>query len=163
MQDYIVFLCSKCHEYIYAKIKQKGKKCTRCGRNHIVAHLHGVIVEGPTKAMQEVKRRQNQLGISYSMGFAKMDEKNMVQNNNNQNLKNESQETEVSDFKVFMRKIYEFQRLNALTKNIGIPEYVLEMLLEDLNFPRHIRKRLINYMKTHHRLKRLNNGNFFLN
>ncbi len=54
--EYIVFQCTKCDQYTYAKVKQKSKKCPRCGRNHVVANLEGVIVEGITNAMKLVKK-----------------------------------------------------------------------------------------------------------
>lgn len=63
---YLIFECTKCKQYMYVKTTQKGKKCLRCGRTHTVSKiLHsGEIVNGMTTAVEEVKRKQNDFGVS---------------------------------------------------------------------------------------------------
>lgn len=60
---YLVFACSKCKQYTYVKATQKTKKCLRCGRHHKVEKIanSGEIVKGMTKAVEEVKRKQNEI------------------------------------------------------------------------------------------------------
>ncbi len=59
-KNYIVFICSKCHQYTYAKTNQKGKKCPRCGRNHRISEISGEMVNGLKEANFLVRRRQDE-------------------------------------------------------------------------------------------------------
>ncbi|MFX1279868.1 MAG: hypothetical protein ACFFA3_10660 [Promethearchaeota archaeon] len=63
---YLIFTCRKCSQYMYVKTTQKGKKCLRCGQNHIVSDIldSGKIVKGMTSAVEEVKKKQNEFAIS---------------------------------------------------------------------------------------------------
>jgi len=63
---YLIFECSKCRQFMYVKTTQKGKKCLRCGRTHVVSKIidSGEIVNGMTAAVEEVKKKQNEFGIS---------------------------------------------------------------------------------------------------
>ncbi|MFX0004655.1 MAG: DUF1922 domain-containing protein [Candidatus Hodarchaeota archaeon] len=62
---YLVFACSKCQQYIYAKPTQKSKKCVRCGYTHQVSKIinGGEIVNGISNAVELVKKKQNALAI----------------------------------------------------------------------------------------------------
>ena len=60
IRSYIVFICSKCHQYTYAKANQKGKKCPRCGRNHRISDITGEIVNSLKEANILVRRRQEE-------------------------------------------------------------------------------------------------------
>jgi hypothetical protein len=63
--EYVVFSCTKCHQYSYVKITQKTKKCLRCGRSYQVKALLNsstIIVKGMSAAVITVKNLQNQLG-----------------------------------------------------------------------------------------------------
>ena len=62
---YIVFACSKCRQYIYAKTTQKSKKCARCGRTHAVNNIleSGEVVLGISTAVELVKKRQDEFAI----------------------------------------------------------------------------------------------------
>lgn len=62
---YLIFSCSKCHQYIYAKITQKSKKCVRCGYTHKVSKIidRGEIIKGISNAVELVKKKQNDLAI----------------------------------------------------------------------------------------------------
>ena len=61
---YIVFRCSKCKQYIYAKTTQKSKKCLRCGRAYQIKKINsGEVVKGMTAAVNMVKKMQNKLAI----------------------------------------------------------------------------------------------------
>ena len=79
--NYIVFSCTKCHQYSYVKTTQKTKKCLRCNRTHQVQTLlgSGEIVKGMTAAVERVKVLQNELaekelgrspGLVSSKGFS---------------------------------------------------------------------------------------------
>ena len=59
MTKYIVFTCSKCSQFTYAKVDQKGKKCPRCRRNHTVANLKGEIVDSLKDASLLVRKNQS--------------------------------------------------------------------------------------------------------
>ena len=63
---YLIFECSKCRQFMYVKTTQKGKKCLRCGRTHTVSKIidSGEIVNGMTIAVETVKEKQNDFGIS---------------------------------------------------------------------------------------------------
>jgi len=62
---YFLFACFKCGRVLYVKTVQKTKKCLTCNRVHQVAKLLGgtEIVYGMSKAIDEVKQRQNALAI----------------------------------------------------------------------------------------------------
>ena len=67
---YLLFKCHKCMQYLYVKIKQKTKKCLRCGLTHKVANVmnRGEIINGLFNVIEKMKTRQheiakNELGI----------------------------------------------------------------------------------------------------
>jgi hypothetical protein len=62
---YIIFPCSKCDQFMYAKETQKTKRCLRCGRSHTVNIIKskGEIVKGMSKAVEIVKKRQEDFAI----------------------------------------------------------------------------------------------------
>ena len=61
---YVIFACSKCTQYRYAKTTQISCKCLRCGRAHLVRKvLHsGEIVKGISAALETIKQKQNKIG-----------------------------------------------------------------------------------------------------
>lgn len=63
---YLIFECTKCKQFMYVKTTQKGKKCLRCGRTHTVSRMldSGEIVSGMTTAVEAVKEKQNEFGVS---------------------------------------------------------------------------------------------------
>lgn len=63
---YLIFACRKCSQFMYVKTTQKGKKCLRCGRYHVVSSIldSGEIVKGMTTAVEKVKEKQNDFAIS---------------------------------------------------------------------------------------------------
>jgi len=62
---YLVFSCSKCHQFTYVRSTQKSKKCARCGRSHVVSKIleRAVIVYGVSAAVELVKSKQNEFAI----------------------------------------------------------------------------------------------------
>ncbi|MFX1364514.1 MAG: DUF1922 domain-containing protein [Promethearchaeota archaeon] len=62
---YIVFACSKCKQFMYAKQTQKSKKCLRCGLTHKIPNLLSSkdIIHGMTNAVERVKEKQHELAI----------------------------------------------------------------------------------------------------
>lgn len=61
MNKYIVFVCTKCSQFTYAKVTQKGKKCPRCGRYHELWEVEGKIVETLKEANLLVRDLQNEI------------------------------------------------------------------------------------------------------
>ena len=53
---YLIYESSKCRQFMYVKTTQKGKKCLRCGRTHVVSKIidSGEIVYGMSAAVAEV-------------------------------------------------------------------------------------------------------------
>ena len=62
---YLVFSCTKCNGFTYAKTTQKRKKCPRCGRIHLLSRIldSGEIINGISAAVNHVKEKQNELAI----------------------------------------------------------------------------------------------------
>jgi len=62
---YLVFSCTKCNGFTYAKTTQKQKKCPRCGRIHLLSNIlnSGKIINGISAAVNHVKEKQNELAI----------------------------------------------------------------------------------------------------
>ena len=81
MTNYIIFACSKCNQYTYAKSDQKGKKCPRCGRGHVITEVNGEIVESLVEASNLVRKLQSNFAgqkprlESKSFGFSVLNQK----------------------------------------------------------------------------------------
>ena len=62
---YLVFSCTKCNGFTYAKTTQKQKRCPRCGRVHTVSKIldSGEIINGISAAVDRVKEKQHELAI----------------------------------------------------------------------------------------------------
>ena len=62
---YIVFACSKCKQFMYAKTTQQNKRCLRCGRYHKMTTIvgSGELVNGMAEAVNRVKQRQAEFGL----------------------------------------------------------------------------------------------------
>lgn len=66
INPYVIFICTKCHQYLYAKTTQKTKKCLRCRKTYKVILIlnNGERVYGISNAIKRVKELQNALGAS---------------------------------------------------------------------------------------------------
>lgn len=144
MQKYIVFRCSKCEQYTYAKIDQKGKKCPRCRRNHKVEKLPGEIVEGPTAAMEKVRYLQNTIITRKNRTFLSS---NPIVSFKRLNKKKEEKSKDKgmikSNMEIFIEKIYQFQINENINSSNGFPVFVLDVILKDLPFGKTERDRQI--------------------
>ena len=129
---YLIFACKKCNQFMYVKTSQKGKKCLRCGRNHVVSSIldSGEIVKGMTAAVEEVKKKQNEFAIS--------------------ELGNTSEFRAMTDFKITgfssqydeakkKQKDYSIQ-FTTMLKKISLtyerfPEYVINVMADNFKIP----------------------------
>jgi PHP family Zn ribbon phosphoesterase len=158
MQKYIVFKCSKCFGYTYAKISQKGKKCPRCGRNHTVEKQKGDIVEGPTEAMIRVKRFQN-MKTGNKLPELKSSVRDVViaKAKGNGNF-NENK----TEFGNFVSVIYKFQLNEKIDPNSGFPAYILDILLNEIGFPKFKQKKMIERLKRSSKLVEVNSDYYYM-
>ena len=144
---YLIFECSKCKQFMYVKITQKGKKCLRCGRAHVVSKLVvlGEIVYGMTAAVEEVKRKQNDFSLTELghdpelraftdfkvSGFTPQSEEC------EQTRSDREQEEDFSDqFTKMLREIKSTYKT--------FPNYVLEVMADNYMIPHSTLKSLIN-------------------
>ena len=139
MQNYIVFRCSKCFQYTYAKTSQKGKKCPRCGRNHTVLKLKGDIVEGPTEARNKVVLMQNMKTGGKLPEFESIVRTIVISKANSGKDLNENK----TEFGRFVSAINKFQINENIDPNNGFPGYMLDILLDEIDFPKFKQKKMI--------------------
>lgn len=158
MQKYIVFKCSKCFQHTYAKVSQKGKKCPRCGRNHTVEQLKGDIVEGPTEAMKRVKRFQN-MKTGNKLPEFKSSVRTMVITKAKGGGKFNENKTEFGNF---LSVIYKFQLNENIDPNNGFPVYILDILLDEINFPKFKQKKMIERLKRFPKFVEVNSDYYYL-
>ncbi len=132
---YIIFPCSKCHQYTYTKSTQKSKKCIRCGYTHKVSKIkeHGETIKGISNAVELVKKKQHKLAIKElgsepefrSSGDFK------VATNVNYNKKTSLFEMNEGDYsKKFEHMIY-----NLSETHNTFPYYIIEIMAENYGIP----------------------------
>ena len=133
--DYIIFSCTKCHQYSYVKTTQKTKKCLRCGRLYQVKLLleSGVIVKGMSAALFKVKELQNQLG---SPNFRTTQEFVIATKSLNKNF---IQTTELEPNKL---------KFLSLLKDIShkykiFPLYIIDLMAPEYNLSKEVIAKLI--------------------
>jgi len=159
--EYIVFQCTKCSQYTYAKTSQKGKKCPRCGRNHVVAHLEGEIVEGPTNAMKLVKQIQND---THRLAIFKRS-KRSIKFQPKKQLEGTSFLTAVSQdpqLTKLLGKIVEWQQNENILLQEGFPEYVLEYIAQEIEPNSKRCNALIKRLVRLEKFTRLSSGNVYI-
>ena len=132
---YLVFSCSKCHQFTYVKPTRKSKKCVRCGRSHDVSKIleKGVIVYGVSTAVKLVKSKQNELAIK-ELGthpdFRAFNDFNITKplDKKEKNIDEENIENEYySRFK---------EMLFDISKNYKrFPLYIIEMMADNYYIP----------------------------
>jgi hypothetical protein len=130
---YLVFACTKCHQFSYVKTTQKTKRCLRCRRIHQVTNLSksGEVVVGITTALNRVKEKQNQLGYpelktEYEFSIRGDNEPNIA-TNRKRNVEQEEEDNYDNAFK-------------SLLKEIGViysqfPAYLIRTLAIDYQIP----------------------------
>jgi tRNA G26 N,N-dimethylase Trm1 len=154
--SYVLFVCSKCHQYIYSKATQKFKKCPRCGYVHKVTNVinNAEIVDGISNAVELLKKRQNDLAIKELgsipdfrtsedfkiTGKVKAHKNVFDSNNDDDNL--------YDRFKQMLYKLSE-------THN-SFPYYVIEIMAENSGIPQSEVKLLIRRLQRQGFLLRLN-------
>lgn len=156
MKEYIVFRCTKCTQYTYAKTEQKGKKCPRCGRMHKVSDVQGVTVDGCTSAMKKIKELQS---AEYKNARAFKSTQPVISFHKPTNLKIESKKAGSSDqivdqsspqdvlFQELLHKIYAFQQNEGVTPNQGFPQYILDLILDEITNTEKTRLKLYRKLK----------------
>ncbi|MFX1304402.1 MAG: DUF1922 domain-containing protein [Promethearchaeota archaeon] len=135
---YLVFPCSKCKQYTYAKTTRKTKKCTRCGRSHIVSKILsiGEIVNGISVAVELVKKRQDELAIKElgtSPEFRTINDFAILKS-----VKGKSHKKEILDKEDNEEQYYsKFKHILIELSNMysKFPFYILEMMAENYNIP----------------------------
>lgn len=133
--NYIVFSCTKCHQYSYVKTSQKTKKCLRCGRLYQVKSLFtsGVIVKGVSAALHKVKELQNQLG---SPNFRATQEFVIETKNRNKTI--------IQTTKLEPNKLKFLSLLQDLSQKYKLfPLYIIELMANDYNIPKELIAKLI--------------------
>lgn len=136
---YVVFICGRCHQYLYVKTTQKTKKCLRCRRTYQVRLIQnkGEIIHGISNVVKRVKKLENTLGVSqfttktefsiYSEDKAKKD---LSQ------VSNQHEWLFLDLLKTLSLKYREF------------PVYMIELMAQDYNIPPRELKILIrNFLK----------------
>ena len=152
---YMVFACTKCRQYSYAKTSQKSKKCVRCGYTHQVSKIiDGVeIVNGISNAVELVKKKQNDFALK--------------------KLGSEPDFRTLGDFKIFKKvkdkkktistysidNYYEkFKQIlcNLSARYNSFPYYMIEIMAENYGIPKSEIKLLIRKLRKQGFLIQLN-------
>jgi len=131
---YIVFRCSQCLEYTYAKTIQKSKRCPRCGKIHKVEQVlsRGEKVNGISNAVDKVKQKQNKLAIQ-ELGCAPDLRANgdfKIVSTANNRIDNEDFEAGNEYSKIFDKILREISKEYS-----KFPFYVIEMMAKRHKIP----------------------------
>jgi len=163
---YLIFRCTKCKQYMYVKITQKGKKCLRCGKNHTVSKIlkSGEIVKGMTTAVEEVKKKQNELGISEvghmpefrAFGDFKV---SRTQPKTIQLEINDTDQKQEDDFSHQFKKM--LKEISSTYKKF--PDYVLEVMADNYGIPHSQVKLLKKLFQKEGILEQLDNKSYRIN
>lgn len=163
--EYLIFRCVKCNHYSYVKSTQKTKKCLRCNRTYQVRKIqYETIVKGITKALETVKKKQNEEALKEFQEFpelrAKLDyvpshESTPTPNQMQGNKKNDNKDEYYTTFLATLKDIKK-----VYTK---IPRYFLSILLERAKIPKSKLKVLINHALKDNRLIRIKDNYFKIN
>lgn len=158
---YLIFQCSKCHQYSYVKITQKTKKCLRCNRNHQVEKLLGKeeIVMGMTAAIERVKMLQNELArnnlgrdpdLVSEKGFS-LPQKDGLKQVSEFSSKDHDFEEEENQYPAFLTMLCE---LNSSYKKF--PLYLINIKADEKGIPQIVLPSLIRKAIREKKLKKLN-------
>ncbi len=138
---YLVFPCKRCHQYSYVKLTQKTKKCLRCGHNHSLNSIipTGQVVQGMTKALELVKKRQGSMNDSPQ--FKANNSFTLSTNGRDKDLNyTKKQRDEDSWFECVEEDNYRdlfkeiLKRLTAMYQTF--PKYMIEIMAEEYSIPR---------------------------
>jgi len=164
MSEYLIFSCTKCYQYSYVKTSQKTKKCLRCGRNHLVKNIidSGIVVEGITKALEVVKKEQNELAIKDSKGGLNLrSENDFVMKN--ESKKNDFLKNGAFDYdELFKQILIEIKNSLIYSAKKGVPGYYIDMISKERNIPLENVKSLKKVFLKNNSLQ-LSNNCFYIN
>lgn len=135
---YLVFPCAKCKQYTYAKTTRKTKKCTRCGRSHVVSRIiaSGEIVNGISVAVELVKKRQDELAIrefGTSPEFRTVNDFTILKSVKGKSNKHEIIEKEDDEEEYYSKFRHMLVELSNMYPKF--PFYIIEMMAENYNIP----------------------------
>ncbi|MHA2007535.1 MAG: DUF1922 domain-containing protein [Promethearchaeota archaeon] len=132
---YLIFACYKCKQFLYAKTTQKTRKCLRCGRMHKIEKIidSGEIVYGMTRAVNEVKRKQNELAIKeygHNVEFRSFEDFKV-----HTQIKSKSEEVVKSNLEAY--PLIHFRNMLLEISDIypKFPFYLIEIMAEDNGIP----------------------------
>jgi hypothetical protein len=132
---YIVFSCSKCHQYTYVKTTRKTKKCARCGRINNIPNISGMgeLVIGISSAVELVKKKQEKLAIK-ELGthpeFRTFNDFKVAQSLENLEISHENTD---EDLKYQTRFKEMLIKLSMMYKSF--PYYIIEIMAENYDIP----------------------------
>jgi hypothetical protein len=133
---YIVFPCSKCHQFTYVKTTRKAKKCARCGRinNLLKISETGEIVLGISTAVKIVKKKQDELAVK-ELGnhpeFHTSNDFKVVQFLENLEISHENTHEDLqyqTRFKEMLIKLSTMYR--------SFPYYIIEIMADNYDIPK---------------------------
>ncbi len=130
---YLVFSCTKCNGFTYAKTTQKHKKCPRCGRVHLVSKIlgSGEIINGISAAVDRVKEKQHELAIK-ELGappeFRSFNDFTIPSNiKSSRDEKGQGEDVYIHKFKKMLIKLDEMYK--------ELPFYVIEFMADNYGIP----------------------------
>ena len=132
---YVVFSCSKCHQFTYVKTNCKTKKCARCGyiNNILKISKTGKVVLGISTAVEVVKRKQNELAVK-ELGthpeFRTFNDFKVAQSLENSEI---SQENINEDLEYQARFKEMLIKLSTMYKSF--PYYIIEIMADNYGIP----------------------------
>lgn len=148
---YLVFPCKQCHQYSYVKLTQNTKRCLRCGHSHKVKSVipTGQIVQGMTKALDLVKKRQGEINgspqfevdTSFTITTNVLDKDSShvkEQKNENSWSRGLEEETYHYRFKEILKKLTMMYQ--------SFPKYMIEIMADEYSIPRQEIPRLLRTM-----------------
>ncbi len=160
-KPYLVFACTKCGQYSYVKLIQKGKKCLRCGRTHQVRKLKnsGEIVNGISTAVEMVKKRQNELAIDELGGKPDLLTSQSFKKARESSFSNYKEENEGLD------QYEEFKRLliKKTKRFTDFPRYVIELVAEESGLTKSEREKYLRILIKKRILISLDKGKYKFN
>lgn len=158
---YVVFPCSKCRQYMYAKTIQKSKTCVRCGRSHIVNNIieSGKIVNGISVAVELVKQKQDEFAIQ-ELGtrpdFRTSNDFFIANPSNSTNTSESKENGDNGEYEgAFKKMLWELSH-----KYKSFPLYIIEIMAENYGIPISEVKLLARSFQKRGILKRIKNYSY---
>ena len=151
---------------MYVKTTQKTKKCLGCGRGHQVSKISGgKVIKGITTAMEEVKKRQNNLAIKEfnTVPELRTDSDFCIASNLGVSYENTQKKLKKKNLEPNFDNIFK-ELLNKLSGMYSkFPGYMIRMLADEFKIPHLEIKILSNKFMNKGRLIPLKDNYFRLN